>query len=127
PITAGVAALILEANPALRGRPDLLREILIKSAIPILENPCDEARHPNPVYGYGRIDALGAVQLAREYYPTSSSSRRPSFDIRMFPNRLCEILHLRNEMIESVLIIIFNTQVQLINFYTLREKGRREI
>lgn len=127
PITAGVAALILEANPALRGRPDLLREILIKSAIPILENPCDEARHPNPVYGYGRIDALGAVQLAREYYPTSSSSRRPSFDIRMFPNPVREILHLRNQNIESARIIIFNTQGQPMNTYTLREKESREI
>ncbi|GAA5221763.1 S8/S53 family peptidase [Membranihabitans marinus] len=66
PVVAGVVALIIEANPSLAGKVDKIRKILIESTYEIEDNPCGPMASPNSVYGYGRIDAFKAVQLAQE-------------------------------------------------------------
>jgi subtilisin family serine protease len=69
PNVAGVAALVMSANPALRGDPDAVAAILRESALPL--NPAGlncgsfvATAYPNHIYGYGRVDALNAVQRA---------------------------------------------------------------
>ena len=68
PHVAGVVALVLSANPDLRGKPDKIAEILINTADPRPQiDTCrgyDEAVVPNYMYGYGRINALAAVKEA---------------------------------------------------------------
>lgn len=68
PHVAGLAALILSANPALRGRVDELRAIIERSAVPVrFAETCGgttDADLPNNTAGHGRIDAVAAVALA---------------------------------------------------------------
>lgn len=68
PHVAGVAALVMSANPALKGNPAAVEAILRASAVPTVSAlDCGNfvgAQVPNAVFGYGRVDALAAVQLA---------------------------------------------------------------
>lgn len=69
PHVAGLAALLISANPSLRGQVDQLEQIMRQSAVPLTttEN-CGNvpgSQVPNNTYGYGRIDALRAVQIAQ--------------------------------------------------------------
>jgi len=64
PGVAGVAALIISANPNLRW--DQVKEILRQTAVKIdQENGSYDSEGHSPYYGYGRLDAMKAVQLAR--------------------------------------------------------------
>jgi subtilisin family serine protease len=71
PHVAGVAALMMSANPALRGQPAVVESLMRRTAVPLTGgNPCGgEAQDavPNYRYGYGRVDALAAVTAARDY------------------------------------------------------------
>ena len=68
PHVAGLVALIISANPALAGNVDEIEDIIEQTAIPKtttemcgLDSP---TQVPNNTYGWGRIDALAAVQQA---------------------------------------------------------------
>jgi serine protease AprX len=68
PHVAGLVALIISANPALAGNVDRIEDIIEQTAVPKpsnegcgLDSPTEV---PNNTYGWGRIDALAAVQLA---------------------------------------------------------------
>lgn len=69
PHVSGAAALLWSAAPDLIGDVDLTEQALIKSATPVLSNACMDGSppptSPNPTYGYGQLDALAAVTLAR--------------------------------------------------------------
>jgi subtilisin family serine protease len=68
PHVAGAAALMMAVNPALKGDPQRVMDILRQTAVPITSTQVCGAvpatTFPNPVQGYGRIDALAAVILA---------------------------------------------------------------
>ena len=68
PHVAGLVALIISANPALAGNVDRIEEIIEQSAEKkTTTEACggDSATQvPNNTYGWGRIDALAAVNLA---------------------------------------------------------------
>ena len=67
PHVAGAAALLWSAAPDFIGNVDLTEQVLIKSATPVADNRClpGAPASPNPVFGYGRLDVLAAVVLAR--------------------------------------------------------------
>lgn len=64
PHVAGVAALLLSAEPALRGRTDMIKEILARTADPKSHNTCGPAPGavPNNGYGWGIVNAQRAIQ-----------------------------------------------------------------
>jgi PKD repeat protein len=64
PHVAGEVALLLSACPALIGMPDRIEQIITSTAVARLSSQCGPAGPPNNVYGWGRIDALAAVQMA---------------------------------------------------------------
>jgi len=68
PHVAGAVALILSAQPALRGDVDAIESLLTQSALPLTTTQgCGgdtDSQVPNNVYGWGRLDALAAVQAA---------------------------------------------------------------
>ena len=64
PHVAGAVALLWSAQPALVGQIDQTERILADSAVPILSSDCGTASPPNNVYGWGRLDAKAAVDLA---------------------------------------------------------------
>lgn len=79
PHVSGLAALLLSANPALRGQVELLEQLIAGNAVPrTTPETCGGlpgAQIPNNTYGYGRIDAWLALQQAapslfqRHYLP----------------------------------------------------------
>lgn len=64
PHVAGLAALLISAEPALAGQVDRLEWIITRSAVPLSSSPnCDNtpvSPIPNNTYGWGRIDAWAA-------------------------------------------------------------------
>lgn len=68
PHVAGLAALVISANPALAGNIDRIEEIIEQSAVKkTTTEMCglDSASAvPNNTYGWGRIDAVAAVKMA---------------------------------------------------------------
>jgi subtilisin family serine protease len=68
PHVAGLVALIISANPALAGNVDRIEDIIEQTAVrKTTTEACggDTATQvPNNTYGWGRIDALAAVNLA---------------------------------------------------------------
>lgn len=68
PHVAGLVALVISAKPSLRGNVDRIEEIIQQSAAKkTTTEACgldSTTAVPNNTYGFGRIDALAAVQLA---------------------------------------------------------------
>ncbi len=66
PNAAGVAALIMSADPSLIGQPAQVEQIMRSTAIPLTSaSSCSGfpgSTVPNTIFGHGRIDALNAVQ-----------------------------------------------------------------
>ncbi len=86
---AGLVALLISANPSLRGRVAELEDIIEQSAVPKTErDTCSEvgrtAALPNALHGFGRIDALAAIALALETTPTTGHTNSPG--PVLFPN-----------------------------------------
>lgn len=68
PHVAGAVALLWSAVPALAGDVGLTEQVLFKSATPVLDAGCEVdgvARTPNNTYGFGRLDAAAALEVAR--------------------------------------------------------------
>jgi subtilisin family serine protease len=65
PHIAGAVALLWSAQPLLRNNIEATEDILNESATPISANDCDAAGViPNNTFGYGRLDAKAAVDVA---------------------------------------------------------------
>lgn len=76
PHVVGVVALILSARPDLAGEVDLLEDILEQQAVASFDTiPCGMVPGdaiPNNTYGYGRVDALAALQAILAYSPVNT-------------------------------------------------------
>ncbi|MBK7013092.1 MAG: S8 family serine peptidase [Xanthomonadales bacterium] len=71
PHVAGVVALLMSANPSLRGNPARVEQILRDTAIPLTSTSqvCGgiaATTFPNPVQGMGRVDAWNAYLMATD-------------------------------------------------------------
>ncbi|CAN5775815.1 hypothetical protein BH24ACT5_BH24ACT5_24830 [soil metagenome] len=68
PHVAGLVALVISSNPDLRGNVNLIEQIISSTAVPkFTTEGCGgdtSTSRPNNTYGWGRIDALAAVQMA---------------------------------------------------------------
>jgi uncharacterized repeat protein (TIGR01451 family) len=62
PHVAGLVALLISAYPDLRGQVDQIESIIERTALHISSTECGSSGIPNNVYGWGRIDALAAVE-----------------------------------------------------------------
>ncbi|MAT53151.1 MAG: peptidase S8 [Saprospirales bacterium] len=90
PHVAGVVALMISANPDLAGQPDLIEDILRQTAVPLTTDqecggiPGTEV--PNHTYGYGRVDALAAVEKALELAQVDATATALPTTFRVYPN-----------------------------------------
>ncbi len=88
PHVAGLVALLISANSELAGQVDAIEDIIEQTAIPMLDEmncgefPGDQV--PNAVYGYGRVNALAAVNQALQY--SSIIDVDPSIQVAFYPN-----------------------------------------
>lgn len=68
PHVAGLVALVLSARPDMKGQVGAVEELVRQSALPLTTSDgCGAdtpASVPNQTYGWGRVDALAAVQAA---------------------------------------------------------------
>jgi len=71
PHVAGLVALLISANPGLAGDVDTIEDVIEQTAVPLTSSqgcggigPTDV---PNNVYGWGRIDALAAVNYSLDF------------------------------------------------------------
>jgi subtilisin family serine protease len=78
PHIAGTVALLWSARPELRGAVDLTENILNESAVRVVTSDCGGGGPKNNVYGFGRVDAKAAVDLAA----TTLSPTERQFGIR---------------------------------------------
>jgi serine protease AprX len=62
PHVAGLVALLISAQPALRGQVNEIESIIEQSAVHKSWTGCSSSGVPNNAYGWGRIDALAAVE-----------------------------------------------------------------
>ena len=80
PHVAGLVALLISANPSLSGEVDLIEDIIEQTAIHITSaQTCGGvpgSSIPNNTFGYGRIDAVAAVEMAllSKYQPFVTST-----------------------------------------------------
>jgi serine protease AprX len=72
PHVTGAAALLWSARPDLRGQVGTTEWLLKITAAPRTSSQCGDAPNavPNQVFGWGRLDALAAVQAGLEGLPT---------------------------------------------------------
>ena len=89
PHVAGVVALIINANPSLAGEVDIIKDIIRETAVPLTDTLfCDSLSAevvPNFIYGYGRINALKAVEKAVALINTSDVDIVKDL-VNVFPN-----------------------------------------
>ncbi|KAA3641750.1 MAG: T9SS C-terminal target domain-containing protein [Bacteroidetes bacterium] len=116
PHVAGMVALMISANPALAGEVDIIEDIIEATAIPMVaEQDCNDIAGdavPNPVYGYGRIDALAAVEQAL-LYTTIEDPAAPN-SLTVFPNPFSDQIELNmNNLTEKVVLSIFSADGKL--------------
>ena len=77
PHVTGAAALLWSARPDLRGNVAATELLLTSTAVPLTSSECGSGPDalPNPVYGWGRLDALAAIEAGlpilrnRLYFP----------------------------------------------------------
>ena len=90
PHTVGTVALMISANPKLRGQVSVIEQIIKSTAKPLQSaqscGTISGSSIPNNTYGYGRIDALAAVKAALAYKstPTDDLSAQPT--VKAYPN-----------------------------------------
>lgn len=88
PFVVGVVALMIEANPGLAGEVELIEQILRETTVPAYDRiSCagySTEDIPNPMTGYGLIDALAAVERAKQVSPVLEDLA--STAIKVYPN-----------------------------------------
>ena len=101
PHVAGLVALLLDANPDLIGEVDAIETLIEQSALPVeSDQSCSDGfggtGTPNSVYGYGRIDALAAVQLALQTVHTHGAQELRGVSLSPNPT-MSGVVALRSE------------------------------
>lgn len=97
PHVAGAVALILSAVPALKGRVEIVEDILRRSAKATkAEKICsgiDTLAVPNNTFGYGRLDILKALQLAQTYQ-VNNEEEKDSNLLEIYPNPTADYFYI---------------------------------
>jgi serine protease AprX len=77
PHVAGAVALTLSSQPSLRGKVSTIEAILKDSAVHLQETSspfCSASGWPNNTFGYGRLDALAAANMALTTFSPQSAA-----------------------------------------------------
>lgn len=113
PHAAGLVALIISANPQLSGQVDEIEEIIRSTAVSkTYHQDCNDQSGnvvPNPIYGYGRINALAAVEKALLF---SSTVEPTESKVIIYPNPAHDEIHFLWQKKDMVEIHIYNIQGQ---------------
>ncbi|HAD11110.1 MAG TPA: peptidase S8 [Saprospirales bacterium] len=91
PHVAGLVALVISARPEIAGFVDDIEDIVEQTAVYLSDTlDCDNnlgTARPNHAFGWGRVDALGAVQAALEWEaPVNSANVLLQPEVSVSPN-----------------------------------------
>jgi subtilisin family serine protease len=90
PHVAGVVALMISANPDLAGEVEIIEHIIESTAVPkTTDQQCGDVPGesiPNNTYGFGRIDALAAVEAVLALIPSGTEDDLEASIINVYPN-----------------------------------------
>ena len=108
---------MISANPILAGRVSDMEDILEQTAVPLTFNgecgDIDSLTVPNNGFGYGRIDALAAVNLALQASNVIGVNNDQI--IRAFPNPVDETVQFEIQNVQGKSILeIFNASGQIV-------------
>ncbi len=115
PHVVGLVALLISANPALAGHVDVIEDIVEQTSLYLADTldcgPSLGAARPNHAYGWGRVDALAAVQAGMQWQPPVStySPHLPLASVSPNPLHEAAIFALDNLSGETILEI-FNAE-----------------
>ncbi len=128
PHVVGAVALILSAVPALAGEVDMIENILEETAVPkTSDQDCGTIPGnvvPNNTYGYGRIDALAAVNKA--FLVTGVTNPNDGVFVKVFPNPVADILYLDcNGIKGNVRVDVFDITGKLFTSFNDNLTGRK--
>jgi len=130
PHVAGLVALLLSANPALIGDVETVETIIEQTAAPMRTNQvCGDISGldiPNHTYGYGRVDALAAVQQAL----TLVNAGEPALDgklVSVSPNPFDQELLVRFKALKGNIVFeLYNASGQRVLRNELELQGDQE-
>lgn len=126
PHVAGLVALIISANPELAGQVEIIEGIIEQTSVPkTTDQMCGDvpgSAVPNNTYGYGRVDALAAVEAALELIEVSTKDYNENSIIKVFPNPANDYLYFDLYYpAEDFILHIYDIHGKLI--YRLQENG----
>ncbi len=124
PHVAGAAALIISANPSLRGNVEAIETILETTAKPMEGDLClgdEQGTFPNNTYGYGKIDVLAAVEMALSL--SSNPNIQTNDAINIYPNPVSHELNLTADFDFDATFNVFNTNGKLIYSSTVQNNA----
>ncbi len=119
PHVAGLVALVLSARPDLAGQVELIEQFIEETADPKFgwENCSDNdgKAYPNSTYGYGRVSAFAAVNMALDYEAVSA----PEVHVpvaQVFPNPVADeaIFDLQSPAGMAITLNVFTTDGKLV-------------
>ena len=121
PHVAGVVALVISANPSLRGQVEEIEHILESTAVRKIDSTdCFNIMGldiPNHIYGHGRVNALKAVEMAMGL-SNSNVLTQSSLDLELYPNPAFSQLHLRSSQIKKFdKIIIYDLSGKVVSIF----------
>lgn len=127
PHVAGAVALIINANPELRGQVETIESILKQSAVPKIDSSecfgSSALESPNHVYGHGRLDVLKAVRLAMQ--TTNTDDLQPvKTTLHFIPNPASSIVYINlstHPADADYTVQIYNSEGQLVD--TLKSRN----
>lgn len=129
PHVAGLVALIISANPNLAGQVDLIESIIEATAKPMQANQnCGDISGleiPNNTYGYGRVNALAAVELALKTETVDTDEPTAAAkNVELFPNPSQAFATMRlNGFFGDIDLRIFNATGQLVQTLSWQAQG----
>jgi subtilisin family serine protease len=132
PHVAGLVALLISANPALAGKVDVIEDIIEQTAIPkTTDQQCGDvpgSEVPNHTYGYGRVDALAAVEAALAFEPVSTEVAGLSRNICVYPNPADDVLYIQlTEETGELVFELFDIQGRTCIRKNLPVNGRAQL
>ncbi|MEM9822658.1 MAG: S8 family peptidase, partial [Bacteroidota bacterium] len=119
----GLVALMISANPALAGQVDLIEDLIEQTAVPktIDDEDCGGVSGlevPNNTYGYGRVDALAAVQAALNLTNTEDLLVESGVDV--YPNPFSDAINIEfKELFGQLEFELYTATGQLVNNWAI--------
>lgn len=101
PHVVGLVALMLSAKPELAGHVEDIENIVEQTAVYIADNTdCGNSlgnARPNHAYGWGRVDAVAAVQAALAWNPPVGTQSPETLQVSVMPNPVQDVAVFRFE------------------------------